>query len=451
MKKNYLLFVLSLIISTVTFSQSIVFQKTYNIDNNNEANDIFATSEGELFIAGSTVNDLGNKIILIIKTDTNGDTLWIKTYCDDSTSFAQKIIHTNDGNYLIAGGMNRNSFLLKINSEGDSLWSMSFPSEHETAFKDVVELPNSDLVLINWIYFVPINSNIIKMDSGGNIDWATTGNWHECNRIKLCSDNEFLLSGWEGSVFDPTVYLLKYDLLGNLVFHKQFTEFLGQNRCMDISGENVFLGGFKESGTIPSIIKTNLEGNTEEWNDLANTQPKIVDAITIDSDNRIMTCSTDWWETIFITGLNTNGEMMGEVEIEMTFPSITSCTNINNSFYATGKFASENDGYDIFLIKLNIDSLFVGINENGKPIISHPTVFPNPANDKVFIEIPPKVFNKEIIIELRDNSGQQLKAPITHKENIFTISTINLAKGVYYVSISILNHPTITKKIIIVK
>jgi hypothetical protein len=450
MKKNHLIFVISILFSTISFSQIIQFQKTYNFGTDDNASDILETPDGGFFIVGKTGTEANNETILILRLNEAGDTLWSKIFASDTTSFAQKIIQTSDGNYLIAGGLNDNSFLLKINGEGDSLWSKSFPGEYKTAFKDMVELPNSDLILINWIYFTPINSHIIKMDSEGNIDWTTTGNWEECNSIKLCSENEFLLSGWQGSVFDPTVYLLKYDLSGNLIFHKQFTEYHGQNRCLDISGQSVFLGGFKDSGTIPSIIKTNIEGNTENWYDLVNTQSKIIEAVVVDNNNHIMTCSTDWWETFFITGLNTEGEIIGEVEIEMTFPSTTSCININNSLYVTGKFASENDGWDIFLVKLNIDSLFVETKIKDYPVTSEPLIFPNPAKDKVFVEIPSGSFDQDIEFELKNSTGQKILTPISTQGNVFTVSVNGLDKGIYFVSIYSPNHPVVTKKIVVV-
>ncbi|MBC8485779.1 MAG: T9SS type A sorting domain-containing protein [Bacteroidetes bacterium] len=453
MKKRDFLLVVFLLFYAAISSQIVVFQKSYNLSGHQEAKDIIAISDEEFFIAGQTKNNQDIDNILIMKLDDMGDTIWTKTYCGDSISYAQKIIHTSDDNYLIAGGMMEKPFLLKINSEGDSLWSMSFPCEYECGFKDVIQLPNSDLILIKWIFTTPLSSQILRIDSSGNIDWIKDVVFDDFRDIKLFSDNEFLLSGWEGWAFSPNVFLRKYDISGNLIFYKQFLDFYGQNKCLDISDQNIFLGCGKDiSGNYnPSIIKTDFQGNSEIWFDLTGIPTWWVEAMIIVDNDYIITGSEDHFNNeIYITALNLDGEIIGSVDFEFTFPIVNAVKNVNEFLYVTGNMTG-NNGIDIFLVKLNIDSLLVNIDEMEKSSVFNPLIFPNPARNKIFIEIPSEIFEKNIKIVLWNNSGQKIIRPIRIEENIIEIPVKGLNKGVYFISLSIPKHPVITKKIVIAR
>ncbi len=68
-----------------------------------------------------------NSDIAVISTDSNGDTIWTKTYFESGVTIANSIASTYDGGYIIAAisivGGPTSSSIIKINSNGDSLWS----------------------------------------------------------------------------------------------------------------------------------------------------------------------------------------------------------------------------------------------------------------------------------------------------------------------------------------
>ena len=87
------------------------------------------TDDGGYIVAGYTVlSNPDNEDIYLIKTDENGDTLWTKVYGTPIRDLAQEVQQTSDGGYIVTGYTDdyvtyeKYAFLLKTNSDGDSVW-----------------------------------------------------------------------------------------------------------------------------------------------------------------------------------------------------------------------------------------------------------------------------------------------------------------------------------------
>jgi hypothetical protein len=65
---------------------------------------ILQATDGGYVIAGSTESfGAGDRDVWLIKTDTNGDTMWTKTIGGSSTDQAWSVEQTYDGGYIITG------------------------------------------------------------------------------------------------------------------------------------------------------------------------------------------------------------------------------------------------------------------------------------------------------------------------------------------------------------
>src|SRR4030042_5820903 len=61
------------------------------------------------------------------------DTLWTRTYGGSDWDEGYSILETSDGGYLVLGGtasfgQNQDIYLIKINSDGDTLWTRLYGS-----------------------------------------------------------------------------------------------------------------------------------------------------------------------------------------------------------------------------------------------------------------------------------------------------------------------------------
>jgi len=79
-------------------------------------------------------NEHGDSDLLIIKTDASGDTIWTKTYGGDKYDCGNSILQTNDNGFILVGEANLfedggNVWLIKIDFNGDTLWTKNYGGE----------------------------------------------------------------------------------------------------------------------------------------------------------------------------------------------------------------------------------------------------------------------------------------------------------------------------------
>ena len=118
-------------------------------------NSVIQTQDGGYLVLGTNaswqINDQGDKEYvnqepILLKTDSEGNVLWQKTYpFEGETLQLSSIIHTNDGGYALCGLMVINTtepgmmssftnrlYLLKTDSDGNAEWSKTLPSYNES-------------------------------------------------------------------------------------------------------------------------------------------------------------------------------------------------------------------------------------------------------------------------------------------------------------------------------
>ena len=92
------------------------------------------TNDGGIAIGG-TIQETNNQDIIIIKTDTAGNLLWSKTYGGTGYEYGATLVETSDAGLAITGIINTTDsgyddiYLVRTNSNGDLLWSKTFGGE----------------------------------------------------------------------------------------------------------------------------------------------------------------------------------------------------------------------------------------------------------------------------------------------------------------------------------
>jgi sarcosine oxidase delta subunit len=127
----------------------IEWQKTIGGQYHDELRSIIQTADGGYMLAGSsnstatgdkTEKRYGESDYWVIKTDKSGTIEWQKVYGGEGDEQLKTILHTSDGNYILAGNSasettgNKNAsnkngidfWLLKIDSSGEILWQETY-------------------------------------------------------------------------------------------------------------------------------------------------------------------------------------------------------------------------------------------------------------------------------------------------------------------------------------
>lgn len=163
---------------------NLEWDKTFGTQNNENANHLITTDDGGYLIVG-TYTPIGfvDRDVWVIKTDSAGDVLWNKTYGGSGDDKPWRIIKTSDNGYAIAGRTSSfshglNDYLLyKIDSNGNLQWNTTLGGAGEESARGILETPDRGFLLTGWSGSYgagELDYWLVKTDENGNLEWSQT-------------------------------------------------------------------------------------------------------------------------------------------------------------------------------------------------------------------------------------------------------------------------------------
>lgn len=150
-----------------------------------EGREVQQTADSGYIIAGYTRKYAGTNDydIYIIKTDKNGDTLWTRIYGGSQWDLANSVKETMDGNYIIAAQTKSSGtgmydvWIIKLNPDGDTLWTKTFGGVNDDWAKYIQETQDTNYIIAGCTESYGaggVDIWIIKIDRDGNLLWTKT-------------------------------------------------------------------------------------------------------------------------------------------------------------------------------------------------------------------------------------------------------------------------------------
>ncbi len=108
-----------------------LWTRTYGGSESDEAYSVQQTADGGYILTGCT-GPLSNRDVYLVKTDGDGNALWTRTYGGSGSDFGRSVVQTADGGYMIAGYSDSfgvgafDAYLIKTDSDGDTLWTLAY-------------------------------------------------------------------------------------------------------------------------------------------------------------------------------------------------------------------------------------------------------------------------------------------------------------------------------------
>ncbi|MFA4872068.1 MAG: hypothetical protein WC610_03375 [Patescibacteria group bacterium] len=203
---------------------NLLWQKTLGGTNGDMASSVQQTPDNGYIIAGWTTSfGAGSYDAYLIKTDANGNLLWEKTFGGTDWDWANSVQQTSDHGYIVAGSTSSfgagygDVYLIKTDSNGNLLWEKTFGGISDDGAFSVQQTSDNGYIIAGEIRsFQPISKDayLIKTDSNGELQWQKTfgeTRWDWANSVQQTSDHGYIVAGGTTSFGTGSydVYLVK--------------------------------------------------------------------------------------------------------------------------------------------------------------------------------------------------------------------------------------------------
>ena len=174
--------VVAVLSATQVSAQGFEFYYGGNAEDQGTA--ILQTDDRGYLIAGYSESfGLDNDLdVYIIRTDVDGQEIWSRIYDEGFIEHAYGMDATQDGGYIIVGDIRPtvldsfDVYLLKIDRNGELLWSNNYGSEGFEQGHDVKATSDGGYILVGRSHSQNGDLDILtmKVDGDGNLQWQQT-------------------------------------------------------------------------------------------------------------------------------------------------------------------------------------------------------------------------------------------------------------------------------------
>jgi hypothetical protein len=448
-------------------AQDSIFNKTYGQIGYNYGEKVIQKIDSGYIILGNKSGFIGNTDVYIVRTNKTGNFIWDKAYGGSEVNWAEDIKPTADGGYIITGYISipnndndYNIMLLKTDSVGNTEWLKNYGGSNWDLGHSVVETADSGFIVAGETYSFGNGNNdifLLKTDKNGDSLWSKFyggQNTDVAYDISVCHDGNFIVTGYTNSFgkggFDA--YLLKINPYGDTLWTRTYGDTLDdktfsgietQDHGFALTGSTMNFNAQAQDGV---IFKADSAGNflwarvigginNEEFYDIfQNSDQSLFMAGYTESfgyvgtkDFYMVKIDKDGW---YIFGPTSGGDQADIAK---------SCIPTSDGGYAViGTTERWGPGIlNILLIKMNsvgyLDTSYshiTGINEHS---LRNFSIFPNPVSDNLHINIPAEHLLSDIIVY--NYIGQVVSKTKQVDGYVTNIDFSGFPEGIYIISL----------------
>jgi hypothetical protein len=472
--------VIIILITYILLLNGNTFIRIFGSTNIDHVECVKQTTDNGFILAGYT-NSYGAGIydIWLIKTDSNGDKVWDKTYGGVKTELGYSVSQTTDDGFILTGSTESFSvgiydvWLVKTDSLGNQEWSNTFGDVEYDKGYSVHQTSDGGYILTG----ITGNTSdvwLIKTDSNGNELWNKTYGDTELiesgNCIVQTADSGYIITGSVSDIDNTSLLLLKFDMNGNVEWNRVFGGIdsdIGYSVQQTPEGSYIIVGSTRSYGAGLSdvwLIKTDSNGEKvwdKTFGGSSNEGGREVQQ-TVDGDYIIIGSTESFGNgehDIWLIKTDSDGNLLwsntyGGSSIE--YGESTQQT-IDGGYIIAGNTESYGAGeQDIWLIKTD-EYGNTAIDSNPSGLIGKFELnqnYPNPFNPETTISYTLKN-SATVNLKVYDISGKEMMNLIESKQkkgfHEMKFDGSNLASGIYFYQLLLDNKVVESKKMMLLK
>jgi uncharacterized delta-60 repeat protein len=216
-------------------SGSVAWTKTIGGSGDDQANSVVQSSDGGYIVAGYTTSfGASGADMYVVKLGSGGNVQWTKTIGGSDDDFANSVIQSSDGGYVIAGYTQSfgaggpDMYVVKLDSNGNVVWTKTIGGSNGDVANSIVQSSDGGYVVAGETLSFGASGRdiyVVKLDSSGNIVWTKTiggTNDDVANSIIQSSDGGYVIAGYTQSFGAGgwDIYVVKLDSSGNVIWSK---------------------------------------------------------------------------------------------------------------------------------------------------------------------------------------------------------------------------------------
>ena len=195
----------------------------------------------------------------LMRLNSNGDTLWTKTYGDTPPCVATCVRETHDGGYILGGYIDWppadvDAWFVRTDASGDTLWTSRFDLWDDDFIYEVEETDDGGFISVGFTAkntpTATTDVMVLKLDSDGSGHWKRIcGGPGQQRGFSICQDanGDYVVAGCAEVGTDPfDLLLLKLDGNGgDSLWAKTYGDTATREiaRSIRLSGDGLIVGG----------------------------------------------------------------------------------------------------------------------------------------------------------------------------------------------------------------
>lgn len=153
-------------------SNSVEWDRVYGEQSSNSYS-VCQDSDGNLVVTGWI-----NRDMVLIKTDTNGNLIWNRSFDSGLNDWGTCVLQTTDGGYIVTGAVDSyhslfdyaNVGLLKYDHQGNLLWNRSMKFGGYSDGTAILQTPDQGFLIVGSTS-IQSSGLLVKTDAMGSVQW----------------------------------------------------------------------------------------------------------------------------------------------------------------------------------------------------------------------------------------------------------------------------------------